>query len=106
MTFICTKASRISFIYCLGASGLQVKSVWDKELGINHLKFEELLYSLGFTELLCNGEKCCLYMSIYYFLNSFDCLFCRRVGKNSFFTKLNIRILIRTCLFCENNTGF
>lgn len=58
MTFICTKASRIFFIYCLGASGPQVKSVWDKELGINHLQFEELLYSLGFTELLCNrGEK-------------------------------------------------
>lgn len=65
MTFICIKASRISFIYCLGASGLQVKSVWDKELGINHLQFEELLYSLGFTELLCNGEKM---LSLYVYL--------------------------------------
>lgn len=46
MTFICTKASRIPVVYCLGAKGPQVKSMWAKELDISHVQFKEpFLYS-------------------------------------------------------------
>lgn len=61
MTFICTKASWVPFLFCLGAKGPQVKSIWVKELGINHLLVRELfLYSLDFISLkhgYCVMEK-------------------------------------------------
>lgn len=85
LTFTCRKAGSHTGI---AWEPPQVKNIRTKELGSDHLQFRELfLYSLDITDLKHGdvqwGKKAPLYVFIYDFSHSFDCLFCRGVGKQS-----------------------